>query len=53
MVTLLAFIVRIKKSILKYFIAEERSNVTVLDGQNQLVEILFRKPGSASAKWAI
>ena len=33
MVTLLAFNVKTKKSILKYFIAEENSNFTILDGK--------------------
>ena len=40
MVTLLGFNVKFEKSIPKYFIAEESSNVTILIGwQYQLVQI--------------
>ena len=53
MVTLLAFNVKTTKSILKYFIAEESSNVTFFRRKNQLVQIPFRSSGSAAAKWVI
>ena len=41
MVTSLAFIVKIEKSILKYFIAEESSNVTILDCNISWCRYLF------------
>ena len=41
MVTLLAFNVKIEKSIQKYFIAEESSNVTILDGNISWCRYLF------------
>ena len=54
MVTLLTFNVKMGKSILKYFIAEGSSNVTILDRwQNQLVQNSFWRSGSAAAKWVI
>ena len=41
MVTLLAINVKIEKSILKYFLAEESSNVTILDGNISCCRYLF------------
>ena len=41
MVTLLGFNVKIEKSIPKYFIAEESSNVTILDGKISWCRYLF------------
>ena len=46
MITLLAFNVKIKKSILNYFIAEESSNVTVLDGKISWCRYLFGDRGA-------
>ena len=46
MVTLLMFNVKIKKSILKYFIAEESSNVTILDGNIGWHRYLFGDRGA-------
>ena len=46
MVTLLAFNVKIKKSIQKYFIAEESSNVTILHGNISWRRCLFGDRGA-------
>ena len=46
MVTLLAFNVKIEKSILKYFTAEESSNVTILDGNISWCRYLFGDRGA-------
>ena len=46
MVTLLAFNVKIEKSVLKYFIAEESSNVTILDGNSSWCRYLFGDRGA-------
>ena len=47
MVTLLPFNVKIEKSILKYFIAEESFNVTILDGNISWCQYLFGDGGAA------
>ena len=46
MVSLLAFNLKIKKSILKYFIAEESSNVTILDDNISWCRYLFGDRGA-------
>ena len=46
MVTLLAFNVKIDQSILKYFIAEESPNVTILDGNISWCRYLFEDRGA-------
>ena len=47
MVTLLAFNVKIEKSILKYFISEESSNVTILDGNFSWCRYLSGERGAS------
>ena len=47
MVSLLAFNLKIEKSILKYFIAEESSNVTILDGNISWCRYLFGDRGAS------
>ena len=51
MVTLLGFNVKIEKSILKYFIAEGSSNVTILDGNISYCRYLFGDRGASLQNW--